>query len=65
MLRLNCETGELAVLVDANAFAARSNAQAPASWQEAQYGMSREIFAPLRAGSTGAEAGGSFLGTLS
>jgi len=65
MLRLNCETGELAVLVDANAFAARSNAQAPESWHEAQYGMSREIFAPLRAGSTGAEAGGSFLGQLS
>jgi phosphogluconate dehydratase len=65
MLRLNCETGELSVLVDASVFAGRVQAQAPTSWQEAQYGMSREIFAPLRAGSSGAEAGGSFLGTLS
>ena len=64
-LRLNCETGELCVLVDANEFAQRVCAPAPTSWQAAQYGTARELFAPLRASSTGAEAGGSFLGQLS
>ena len=64
-LRLNCETGELCVLVDASDFAQRVCAPAPTSWQAAQYGTARELFAPLRASSTGAEAGGSFLGQLS
>ena len=65
MLRLNCQTGELSALVDDAILAARTPASVPETCKQAQFGMGRELFAALRQNSSGAEAGASFLGSLS
>ena len=65
MLRMDCQTGELKLLVDDAILASRTPAPTPASCQQAQFGMGRELFANMRANISGAEQGASFLGALS
>lgn len=55
MVRVNANTGELQVLVEAAAFNARPLATRDMS--ESYYGMGREIFGGLRTVLTGAEQG--------
>ncbi len=54
MIRIDCVTGELAVLVDAAEFAARAAAIRP---EEEVYGMGRELFGMFRDQAVSAELG--------
>ncbi|MFO1069490.1 MAG: phosphogluconate dehydratase [Geminicoccaceae bacterium] len=62
VIRVDAETGRLEALVDAAEWAARVPATADLSDNDA--GCGRELFAALRRGYTGAEAGASMLGDL-
>jgi len=53
VIRLDANTGELEVKVDAATFSARE----PVRFTQAQYGLGRELFAPFRAAVGPAEAG--------
>jgi phosphogluconate dehydratase len=59
-VRLDLDTGELALLVDAAEFAARTPAPTP----PAGYGYGRELFAPFRAVVSPADAGASIFPAL-
>jgi phosphogluconate dehydratase len=62
MVRLDAETGRLEALVPAAEWAARSPRSTDLAAND--HGCGRELFAALRRGVTGAEAGGSLLGDL-